>query len=281
MRRLLAGSLLAILLPLAAAAGAEDEPASAPSQTPSASETPGWEFSFAPYLWMAGLEGSAGADGVSTDIDVSFSDIWDDLDVGVLGAFEAKHGRYSLTTNVIYMKLSPEGSQPVGGVLPGASPGSFDVRVTSQMGIFELRPSYEVLSFPLFGATDERRIALDLGPGARIVWLDNHLHVKLEPGAPLGPFSRRFDESTDWVDFLATARVRAQLTEKLGLVVSGDYGGFDIGSSSHRTWSLAGFLSYRLGESWDLIGGWRTLEIDREIADVTMEGPLVGAAYHF
>ncbi len=264
-------SLSLLILALVAPASAEDEPAS----------TPGWEFSFAPYLWMAGLEGTAEAGGVSSDIDVGFSDIFEALDVGVLGVFEAKHGRLSLTTNVIYMKLSTDASKPVGGVLPGASPGSFEVRVASQMGIFELRPSYEVLSLPLFGSADERRIALDLGPGARVVWLDNHLGVKLKPGAPLGPFSRRFDDSTDWVDFVGAARVRAQLTEQLGLVVSGDYGGFDIGSSSHRTWSLAGFLSYQLGESWDLVGGWRTLEIERDIADVTMEGPLLGAIYRF
>jgi len=272
-RRLLAASGLALLFAFAAAASAQDEPPATP--------TPGWEFSFAPYLWMAGLEGTAEAGGVSSDIDVSFSDIFDALDVGVLGVVEAKHGRFSFTTNVIYMKLSTEASKPVGGVLPGASPGEFEVRVASQTGIFELRPSYEVLSLPLFGSADERRIALDLGAGARIVWLDNHLHVKLKPGVPVGPFSRRFDENTEWVDFVAAARVRARLTEKLGLVVSGDYGGFDIGSSSHRTWSLAGFLSYRLGESWDLVGGWRTLEIERDIADVTMEGPVLGAIYRF
>jgi hypothetical protein len=105
--------------------------------------------------------------------------------------------------------------------------------------------------------------------------------VKLEPGAPLGPFARRFDESFDWVDFVAAGRVRAKLGERLGLVVSGDYGGFDIGSSSHRTWLLAGFLSWRLGAHWDLAGGWRTLEIERGPVDLEMAGPLLGAAYRF
>ena len=126
-----------------------------------------------------------------------------------------------------------------------APPGSFDVRVTTQELIFELRPAWEVLSLPLFGAADERRIALDLGPGARAFWLDNHIDVKLQPGVPVGPFQSRFDESNFWVDLVAAARVRAQLSERFTLVVSGDYGGFDIGSSSHRTWSLAGLLSYR------------------------------------
>ena len=75
--------------------------------------------------------------------------------------------------------------------------------------------------------------------------------------------------------------MRAQLSESFTLVVSGDYGGFDIGSSSHRTWSLSGFLAYRLGEHWELGGGWRTLELERGAVDLEMSGPLVGLGYRF
>ena len=246
-----------------------------------AGAAPEWEFSLAPYFWGSGLEGTVDADNHSADVDVSFSDIWDVLDIGVLAAFEARRGKFSVTTNAIYMKISPDGGRPVGALLPAAPAGSFDVRVTTQELIFELRPAFEVLSLPLFGAADERRIALDLGPGARAFWLDNHIDVKLQPGVPVGPFQSRFDESSFWVDLVAAARVRAQLTEKIGLVVSGDYGGFDIGSSSHRTWSIAGFVSYRLGEHWDLAGGWRTLELERGAVDLEMSGPLVGANYRF
>ena len=276
-----ARAALACALSLAAVARAEDEapPAAPPETTPDASQPPHWEFSVAPYLWGAGLNGTVEAGHQTADVNVTFSDIWDALDVGVLAAAEARYGKLSLTSNVIYMKLSTSAERPVGSLIPIAPPGSFQVRLTSKMTIIELRPTYEVLSLPLFG--DERRIALDLGPGARIWWLDNHLDVKLSPGVPAGPFSQRFDASTDWVDFVGVARVRAQLTEKIGLVVSGDYGGFDIGSSSHRTWSALGFLSYRLGESWDLAAGYRTLSIDRGPVNLDMAGPLVGASYRF
>jgi hypothetical protein len=263
--------LILVLSAPAAPARAQGDVAAAPE----------WEFSLAPYLWGAGLEGTVDADRHSADVDVSFSDIWDVLDAGVLAAFEARRGKFSVVSNAIYMKVSPDGERPVGALLPAAPPGSFDVRVTTQELIFELRPAWEVLSLPLFGAADERRIALDIGPGARAFWLDNHLDVKLQPGVPVGPFQSRFDESSFWVDLVAAARVRAQLTEKIGLVVSGDYGGFDIGSSSHRTWFIAGFLSYRLGEHWDLAGGWRTLELERGAVDLEMSGLLLGLNYRF
>ena len=254
----------------------------APVRAGSDSSTPPeWEFSLAPYFWGSGLAGTVDADRHSADVDVSFSDIWDVLDAGVLAAFEARRGKLSVTSNAIYLKLSPDGGRPVGSLLPAATPGSFDVRVTTQQIIFELRPAWEVLSLPLFGAADERRIALDVGPGVRAFWLDNHLDVKLQPGAPVGPFQSRFDESSFWVELVAAARVRARLTENIGLVVSGDYGGFDIGSSSHRTWSLGGFLTYRLGEHWDLGAGWRTIEVERGAVDIEMAGPLLGLAYRF
>jgi hypothetical protein len=64
-------------------------------------------------------------------------------------------------------------------------------------------------------------------------------------------------------------------------VAAGDYGGFDIGSSSHRTWSLQGHGIYRLGEHWDLALGWRTLELERGDVELEMSGPLLGAGYRF
>ena len=265
-------SMLILVLGAPARAG---EPDAAPPPTPE------WEFSLAPYLWMAGMEGTVDADGHSADVDVSFSDIWDVLDIGVLAVFEARRGKFSVTTNAIYMKISPDAGGPVGALLPIAPNGSFSVRVTTQELIFELRPTWEVLSLPLFGAGDERRVALDIGPGARAFWIDNHIDVKLKPGVLGGPFQSRFDESGFWVDLVGAARVRAQLTESIRLVVSGDYGGFDIGSSSHRTWSLTGHLSYALGEHWDLAAGWRTLEIERGGVDLEMAGPLVGVNYRF
>jgi hypothetical protein len=242
---------------------------------------PSWALSLAPYLWATTLEGTVDAEGVSSELDVPFSDIWDALDVGVLATAEARRGRLSLASNLIYLKLSNDAEKPVSPLLPVAPSSAFEVRAATQTGILELRPGWEVLSLPLFGDADARHAALDLGPGARVVWLDEHLRVKLRPGVPVGPFSRRFDGSDDWVDFVAFARVRAQLTQRVGLVVSGDYGGFDVGSSSHRTWSLAGFLSYRLAEHWELAGGWRTLEIERGPVDLEMAGPLVAAVCRF
>jgi hypothetical protein len=156
------------------------------------------------------VEGTIDAERVSADVDMSLSDIWDALDVGALGTVEARRGKLSLAANLIYLKLSDDAERAASPLLPMAPPGSFEVRSAIDTAIIELRPAWEALALPLFGGGDARRLALDLGPAARVRWLDEHLHVKLRPGAPVGPFSRRFDESEAWVDFVGRcARARA------------------------------------------------------------------------
>jgi hypothetical protein len=264
---------LSLMCLLTGAARAEADADSAPTRE--------WQFIFAPYLWATTFDGTAESGGHTADIDISFSEIFDALDAGWLSTLEARNGRFSFTSNLIYLRVTDEADAVTGPALPAAPPGSFESRLAMDSLIVELRPAWEMLSLPLFGADDERRIALDLGPGARVWWIDTHVHAKLDPGVPLGPFSRRFDESSDWVDFVVAARVRARLAERIGLVIAGDYGGFDLGSSAHRTWSLLGFASYRLGEHWDLSAGWRTLKIERNAVDLEISAPLLGAIYRF
>jgi hypothetical protein len=240
----------------------------------------GWRFSLAPYFWYVGIDGTVEAGGHSADVNVDFSDIWDALDIGVLTAAEARNGRFSVATNLIYLKGSTSAENPVGPLLPGGTqPGDFSVRSTDQAIIWELRPFWEVVSLPLLD--DEHRIALDLGPGVRFFWIDSHLDVKLRPGVPVGPFQQRFDSRTNWADWLGVARVRTRLIDDLSLVVSGDYGGFDIGSSSHKTWSITAFANYRLSEHIELTGGWRKLSIDHGPVDLDLEGPLLGLSFDF
>ncbi len=240
---------------------------------------PRWEFLVAPYGWGSSLDGTLDANGVDADIEVDFSDVVDALDAGFLIAFEARRERLSLVGNAIYLRVSDDADGVFGSVIPVAPPGSFDIGFTSETLIVEGFSGYEVFSAPVFG--DERRVALDLRLGARYWYAGMDLDVTLRPGVPLPAFHRSFDESTDWVDALAGARIRAPLSEHFGLVIGGDYGGFGWGSSSDPTWSLHAFATYAVAERWQLGLGWRHLEIERGPLELRMSGPLIGAAYRF
>ena len=66
-----------------------------------AAEPSGWAFEVTPYFLAAGLNGTAGARGVEADIDASFNDIWDKLDICLMGHFEARNGPWIVTIDAL------------------------------------------------------------------------------------------------------------------------------------------------------------------------------------
>ncbi|MGB5613095.1 MAG: hypothetical protein WBM67_10610, partial [Sedimenticolaceae bacterium] len=87
-RGLVAG-MLALMMPLAQAAGE------------SADES--WQFDGAVYLWGAGIGGTSAA---GDDIDISFSDLIDNLDMAFMGSLEARKDKWTLLADVIYLDVS-------------------------------------------------------------------------------------------------------------------------------------------------------------------------------
>ena len=60
-----------ILGPLTPAMAAEEK----------ADEESGWEFQVAPYMWFLSMDGSVTVKGQKSNEDISFSDIWDELNI--------------------------------------------------------------------------------------------------------------------------------------------------------------------------------------------------------
>jgi hypothetical protein len=270
----LAHTVALALLTLAAPALAQ----SAGDSQPAGDSVPldAWEVNLAPYFWFVGFEGSVAPNGVTSDFDVGFSDVWDVLEFGSLTSLEARHDRLILSTDVIYFKAAPETT--ISG-LPNAPPVDFHVHAVLDVVVVEGVVGWELVRVPL--GDDGRKISLDLRGGFRAWWTETFLRIELDPASPFGPFKREEEESSGWVDPMVGARVRARPTEKLGLVVSGDVGGFDIGSCSKLTWSVAVFATYQVSEHWELGAGWRALDVERGTTDLRISGPLLGVDYRF
>jgi hypothetical protein len=83
-----------MLAALAPAVAAEEKPAEN-----------GWEFHVAPYLWAIAMKGNVTVKGVEADVDLSFSDIWDELNFALMLAYEARKGNWGLWGNTIYANL--------------------------------------------------------------------------------------------------------------------------------------------------------------------------------
>ncbi|MFT3975122.1 MAG: hypothetical protein QM699_17265 [Amaricoccus sp.] len=78
-------------------------------------------FSLSPYLWLPGLDTSAGTAKGDFDFSLSASDVLSSLDVGFMGVAEARNGRWGLALDLIYADLSESRDFPAGAPFSRAS----------------------------------------------------------------------------------------------------------------------------------------------------------------
>lgn len=230
-------------------------------------EESGWSFTIAPYLWASSIKGDVGLFGLEPqEIDASFSDILKNFDIGFMGVAEARNGRFSLASDVLYVKLSTEIDTPL-GILTD----SIDVDATSFM--FTAVAGYSLIY--------EDSGYLDVVAGGR-VW---HSNTSFDfNGGVLdgGPLDGKNDGDT-WVDPIVGLKGRADLGGNFYAIAWGVVGGFGV--SSDFMWDVMGGLGYGISDSFSLVAGYRALSVDYEkdgfVYDIVQQGPFLGAAFHF
>ena len=224
-----------------------------------------WEHTLAVYMVGASLEGTSGVGDVTADVDLSFSDILDNLDAGFMFAYRGERGPWSVGLDFSFMELEAEGS----GLGPaGGTSGS----VESEQYIVQLDIGH---------ALTER---LGMYGGIRYTELD--LDVEVVGGGPLGEtLVRKGSES--WADPVIGLRYGAPLGDRWLLVAKGDVGGFGV--ASDFTWAAMVFAAYSFNDNATLLLGWRVIDVDYEDGsgagrfawDVRTAGPAAALAWRF
>ena len=186
------------------------------SKTGSETESSGvknWDFSLAPmYLWAVSIDGDMTVKGNKVDMDVPFSEIFDNLDGAVTFHFEGVHRqRLGFFSDLNYIVLSLDD-------------GAIDIDYTQIL--FELGGFYRYTR----GAH-----AFDGLAGLRY----SSMKGELDFPSPLP----KVDQSVDYTDPFLGMRWQWQMAEKWGLRLRGDIGGFGIGSD--RTWNLDGLINFK------------------------------------
>jgi hypothetical protein len=265
-----------------------------------------WTFRFSPYIWATSLNGFTTVKGYTTDVDASFIDILDHTQfpkgLFQLAAFgEARYGRFALLSDIAYMKLglgaSLTGSRDIARLASlgiGASAG-----LTVKMIIAEVAAAYEVAHWGA-GVSSSSGTALDLYAGGRLWWqradADFNISGTLTGLGPLGltlTNAGTVSASGDvtWVDPVVGARLRHQLAPGWNLVVSGDVGGFGVGSKF--SWQAIGALDIDLRRTanvtWSGMIGYKALYVDYAQGSgptqyeysMTMYGPIFGITARF
>ncbi|MCT4370043.1 hypothetical protein CLG85_006735 [Yangia mangrovi] len=222
-----------------------------------------WEVRITPYVWAAGLEGDLGTlPGFPAQaVDLSFGDIWDDLDYGLFLAGSARNGPW-----VIYFDgsvVKTDTTEKVGG------PYVSKVNITSDTSTLAMA----------FGGTVSQSYAhnLDLYGGFRYWHLENSYSVYTTSGRI------KRDADADWTDPILGMAGRYALNDRWQAFGAADIGGFGVGSDFE--WSLLAAVNYAFSENFSLAMGWRVLDIDYDkdgvVYDTTQSGPILGLTFKF
>jgi len=256
-----AAAALALFLPGAAAA-AESAPPASPSKPPAVSTAPAdaWKQEVALYVAAVGMTGRAGVGGVEADVDLSFSEIMDQLQAAGMIAYRAEKGDWAVFANAIFMGLGATKDLRFGGT----AEADFDETIFEVDGAWRFAKRWEVYG------------------GARLVDIDASLELRPVTGTTVDA-----DGSRSWVDPLVGLRYRAPLGEHWAFVGRADVGGFGVGSD--LAWQALAHFDWRISKHWGAAFGYVLLDIDyddgegsdRFLYDIRSEGPLAAATISF
>lgn len=233
-------------------------------QTAEVTTPGGWTITIAPYLWAAGIDGDVAAFGLPTvSVDASFSDILSNLDIAFMGAGEVRNGRFSVATDLMYVKLSAGSDTPL-GILADS------VKLTVKSLIWTGAGTYSLYY--------SEQGNLDVMAGFRLWAVDNELSFS---GGLLGGTSPSDDET--WVDPIVGMKGRFSFSPNLYLTGWAIIGGFGV--SSDFMWDVMGGFGYAFTPGFSLVAGYRGLGVDYSnggfLYDVVQHGPIMGAAFRF
>ena len=201
----------------------------APAAAEEAPKSDGWQFEITPYFWAAGLNGwtRVGSRAPTMSVDTDFSKIWDHLDFGGMGSFEARKGRWGILMDAIYIKVSQR-SEPLARGLLGTADATLQQTIRQGAG------AYRVL--------DSEKTPVDLLAGVRYVYIDGDLEFSRSRLLPAG---RDFSGNVDWLDGFVGVRAQYALADKWRLIGYADAG---TGGSDY-SWQLAAGVNYDFSKS--------------------------------
>ncbi len=211
------------------------------------------------YLWFSGLHGYVGVKGYAVPVHQSISDIFSQLNIGLMTALDVRYKRWGSLSDVVFLSLSSnEKSTPLGAAYSGYT--------TNNKAFFLDEEEYGRV-------VDTGRFSADAMAGARIWHLNNSVNLFQGSTATVTA-----GQTQNWVDPVIGARFRVNLDKGWFATVKGDGGGF--GTGSQETYQMFGGVGKEFKEKYSLLAGWRYLQVDYKnggfLYDAHMNGLVVG-----
>ena len=298
MRRIIlaaSGAVALAALPIDHPAGAQGDPAVAPSpDTPSPmdggsadpDDSSAWRFDGAFYAWLPGVFGRIEAHGRSAPIDLTVGDMidllfnqWRALDAGA--HFEAHYDRFDLLVDAIGGYVKPSTSATVERL---GQTVRFDARATVHFVLAEFGLGYRVGEWSIAGR--RRPMSLGLLAGARYYHIGND--ITATRAVPISERELSAESVLNWADPFIGVRWEIPVLDSLAWDFRSDIGGF--GAGSDLSYSLVSSFRWWLPTSWRTqpwLGlGYKLVAFDYEVSgesgiNTQLRGPWLGAGIDF
>jgi len=215
------------------------------------------KFIIAPYLWGTSLNGTSAVGALPPlDLDASFGDIFDNLNMALSLHAEYHTGPWRFVLDPMYVSLTVD----------LATPGPGDPKIDVEMWLVEAWAGYAF--------TDEWEVI------AGVRYQDQDLTLK---GLPNPPFPDSLGVADDWSDWFAGLRFNTPVGSNWHFTFRADAA---ISGDSDTNYNTQFFFNRRFGESKALNLGYRYMLTDYENSgvyawDIVQEGPVVGFTWAF
>ncbi len=224
-----------------------------------------WHFVVAPYMLLAGMDGTLGVEGIEVETDITDKTIMNNLQGGFNGYFAAQKGDWGFGVDVIYMALGTSGDY----VNLDPSQAAFTL-----LAIRRLSPN------------------VDLQFGARVNVV--RARIEFKDNAPPTLAGVTAEDTKTWVDPVVGVHWKQPLGGKWLLSVPANVGGFGV--ASDIAVDVFPTVQYQLGERIWIGGGWRFMYMDYQTGyedgipiadehpfkyDMITTGPVFGMAFRF
>ena len=240
-----------------------------------AQESADWDWKIAPYLWTVGIDGTATLAGYDQALDVSFSDILSDLEIGGSVFAEVGKGHHAFSFDYTYLRLKPD---PTPLPSPPTPPDS-TMATKMTINIFESAYNYRLDGLNSTAIVVGARywdIALRLTPN-----IDGP-ELPIEPPFPQDPV----EYGPSWWDAFVGVKTFSSVGEKWDFEF---YGTVGYGESDWP-WTLQAMFSRRFSNDNRLGLGARVWGIDYSdkngfmgdyaAIDATFYGLLIGYEFN-
>ena len=203
-----------------------------------------WQFAIAPYLWGAGISGKTQR---GAPIDISFDDLFDNLESALMLSFEARKNKWMILADYINLDVAASKQQTT---------------VDLKSKIIHIAGGYNLY---------QEKSRLDLIFGARNLDLDIHISRPLVSFSPSGNI----------LDGIIGVKGQLVLSNRWYLPYYVDIGTGD----SDLSWQAIAGASFRAAKWVDLALVYRHMEWDlgkdKPVAELNFSGPAFGAIFRF